>query len=141
MTTKATDDPTKNVLMIAFEQDSAAEDTIGWYVSVQNNPNLFPFMGENPDEQMRRVNRLAELMQMWDDDPDALLDELPVLLNWPSTLPGGAPFTSNDMVQLLFDDTAELSFSDEIIYEVPEEAAAIIDFMVECGEALAAVAA
>ncbi|NBN77705.1 hypothetical protein GWI72_05420 [Microvirga tunisiensis] len=140
MTERKSEDSTKNILMIAFDQ-GAEEAAIGWYIAVQNNPNLFPFMGDNPDEQMLRVNRLGELMQEWETDPDALIDELPVLLNWPATLPSGEPFTSNDMVQLLFDDTAELSFSDEIIYEVPEEAAAIIDFMIEAGEAIVAAAA
>jgi hypothetical protein len=129
--TPKSDNMMGNALLIDFDN----ENDVGYYSAVENNPMIFPFMGENPQEQLQRVQRLGELMQEFNANPEALLDELPTLLDWPATTPDGGVFTSQDMVETLFSDTTSLGYEDAVIYMAPE-ADVLLDVMEEAGAAL-----
>lgn len=119
-----------NILMIVFAQGEVDDNTPNWRIQIENDPNIYPFMGENADEQEQRINQLGQLMTEFDDDPDALYDQIGVLVDYP------ADITSAQIVDLFFRDTTALQFRGEIIYEVPPEAAALIERMFDAGTEL-----
>ena len=118
-----------------YYEEGGLSTAPNWRIQVANSDEFFTFMGETAQEQTLRIQRLGQLMQEYNADPAMLIDELPVLIDWP---PGP---TSEQMVQALFGETTSLVYEDETIFAVAAADDVLIDAMVAAGEALLAALA
>lgn len=119
-----------NILMIVYAHGEIDDNAPNWRIQIENNPNVYPFMGETEAEQADHIQALGEYMTEFQDNPELLYDQIGVLVDFP---PG---MTSEEAVDLFFGHTTMLQYRDEVIYEIPEGANALIDTMVDAGEHL-----